>query len=588
LVRVQAGGQTIELIDLCGPWFESKRADKEFFFLIDLLVLGSHPKGISIFLIRKLIRKIGTPSGRTTLRKTVPRRGFLLSVLAILKVQMKRFFQSHHFIIGVAAVAIIAVVLMMLGVGRAKPKEIITATVEQGTVRQLVSVSGIADAKQTADLSFPMSGFIDSVAVKVGDVVKAGDILVSQNTAALLADQQDALATLQKAKADKDELIAGPRSEARVVTAETIALKEAALKTAKENGTEQIASAERLLRSDGLTAYTDKATENATAPIISGSYTCDKEGSYNVRMYRSDSLSGYSYEITGIETGIFPASTNQPAPLGTCGLRILFDSKSIYSSTIWHIEIPNTKSLRYVANKNALELTKIQTASAIALAEQELALTKASADSSNAPARTEALTRAEASITQAEARLARISSEISDRVLRAPFDGTITDISAQKGEVAGATPIVTVLAENAFDLTARIPEIDIGKLKIGQRVEMVFDAKPSDTLMGTISFISLKATEIDGVSYYEAYVQLDNKPDWLRSGLNAYINIILSEKSDALRIPKRFLIKENTAVVVLKRNGQTNATTTVGVDLEGDDGFVAITGLNSGDTVVAP
>jgi HlyD family secretion protein len=513
---------------------------------------------------------------------------FLLPALAILRAQMKRFFQSHHFLIGVAVVAIIAVILMMLGVGRAKPKEIITATVEQGDVRQLISVSGIADAKQTADLSFPMSGFIDSVSVKIGDVVRAGDILVNQNTTALMADQQDALATLQKARADKEELVSGPRNEARAVTAETLTLKEAALKTAKENSGEQIASAERLIRSDGLTAYTDIATEDAVAPIISGSYTCDQEGSYKVRMYHSDALSGYSYEISGIESGIFPASTNQPAPLGTCGLRILFDNASTYGNTVWHIDIPNTKSPRYIANKNALDLTKIQTASTIALAEQELALAKASADSSNAPARTEALTRAEASIAQAEARLARVSSEISDRILRAPFDGTVTDISAQKGEVAGATPIVTVLAENAFDLTARIPEIDIGKLKIGQRVEMVFDARPSEMLMGTVSFISLKATEIDGVSYYEAYIQLDSKPDWLRSGLNADINIILAEETDTLRIPKRFLIKENNTTAVLKRSGQVSATTTVSVVLEGDDGFVAITGLNAGDTVVAP
>jgi RND family efflux transporter MFP subunit len=529
-----------------------------------------------------------SPSGRTTLRKTVPRHSFLLPVLAILRAAMKRYFQNHHFFIGVAALAIIAVILMMLEVGRAKPKEIITATVEQGAVRQLVSVSGIADAKQTADLSFPTSGFIDTVQVKVGDIVKAGDILVTQNTEALMADRQDAVATLEKAKADKAELIAGPRNETKAVTAQTITLKEAALKTAKETGAEQIASAQRLLRSDGLTAYTDAAIEDAIPPVISGSYTCDSEGSYTVKIYRSDTLSGYSYQLSGIETGIYPASINQPSPLGTCGLRVLFDGSSTYGNTVWHIEIPNTKSPRYVANKNALELIKIQTASAIALAEQELALAKTSADNSNAPARSEALIRAEASISQAEARLARVDSTLNDRVLRAPFDGTVTDISAQKGEVPGATPVVTVLAENEFDLTARIPEIDIGKLKTGQKVEMVFDARPNETLTGTVSFISLKATEIDGVSYYEAYVQLDNKPDWLRSGLNADINIILSEKTDALRIPKRFLIKENNTFAVLKRSGQTSATTTIGVDLEGDDGYVAITGLSTGDTVVAP
>jgi multidrug efflux pump subunit AcrA (membrane-fusion protein) len=117
---------------------------------------------------------------------------------------------------------------------------------------------------------------------------------------------------------------------------------------------------------------------------------------------------------------------------------------------------------------------------------------------------------------------------------------------------------------------------------------MVFDAKADEQLTGTISFISLKSTEIDGVSYYEAYIQMDSTPSWLRSGLNADINIILSETVDTLRIPKRFLIEENGIYSVLLTQGEAYATTTIEVTLKGNDGFIAITGLNSGDVIVAP
>jgi hypothetical protein len=83
-------------------------------------------------------------------------------------------------------------------------------------------------------------------------------------------------------------------------------------------------------------------------------------------------------------------------------------------------------------------------------------------------------------------------------------------------------------------------------------------------------------------------MMMDQQPDWMRSGLNADIDIVLSEKTGTLRIPRRFLVRNNDNYAVLKQTGETSATTTIDVTLEGDDGFVAITGLNDGDVLVAP
>ena len=501
---------------------------------------------------------------------------------------MKRFLHHRFFHIGIALALIVTVILMALGVGRSKPKEVVTATVENGPVRQLVSVSGITDAKQTAELSFPMSGFVESVIAKVGDEVAVGDVLLTLNTDALEADRDEARATINKAQSQMEELLKGPQTEDRLVTSENLALKKQALETTKETQANTVSNAYRALLSNGLTTYSNDAKESAQAPEISGTYTCSKEGVYTIEVFSSNSPSGYSYKLSGLESGTVIASTQQPIALGVCGLRVLFNDDSSYGNTAWYVDVPNKKSAAYITFKNAYDQAVVQSRSAIALAEQEVALAQATAGSNNAPARSEAITQAQATIAQVTARLARVESEIADRVLTAPFAGTVTEIDVTVGETVSAEPIITVLAENDFEMTARIPEIDIGKLTIGQKVEMVFDAKADEQLTGTISFISLKSTEIDGVSYYEAYIQMDSTPDWLRSGLNADINIILSETIDTLRIPKRFLIEENGTYSVLLTQGETYATTTVEVTLEGNDGFVAITGLNSGDVIVAP
>jgi multidrug efflux pump subunit AcrA (membrane-fusion protein) len=236
----------------------------------------------------------------------------------------------------------------------------------------------------------------------------------------------------------------------------------------------------------------------------------------------------------------------------------------------------------------AYELAKTVSDSSIAVARQELQLAKASAINTNAPARSEAIVRANANITEAQARLARADSGLNDNILTAPFSGTVTDIDILAGETVGVEPIVTIVAPDAFEVIARVPEIDIGKLAINQRVEMVFDAKSDEVITGKITFISLQATEINGVAYYEATILPDQVPPWIRNGLNADIDIIFSEVVNTLRIPSRFLISDTSGFRVLKKNGEDVATTTIEVTLEGNDGFVAITGLIAGDTVVAP
>ncbi|MCB9816862.1 HlyD family efflux transporter periplasmic adaptor subunit [Candidatus Nomurabacteria bacterium] len=501
---------------------------------------------------------------------------------------MQKLLHHRYTYVAAALLAIIVVITMAHGASQRNKQEFITTSVERGTVQQLVSVSGVAEAEQTAELAFPVGGIVEEVLVDTGDVVEKGDIIAKIDARTLYADRQDAAAAVATAVANRDELLSGLTDSARDLVAENLATAKEALSTTKENEAQKIANAYQALLSSGLTVYSNDDTEDATPPTVSGTYTCNQEGSYTLEVFLSKSESGYSYRLSGIETGTYVISTEQPVPLGTCGLRIIFDADSIYNRSVWHIDIPNTKSSSYITNRNAYALAQTQAESAILLAEQAVAVAEADATNQNAPARSEAITRANAAVAQAQARLNRIDATIADRTLRAPFSGTITNIDILPGETVTTAPIVTLLADTAFEVTARIPEIDIGKLLVDQRASMVFDARSEETLGGTISFISPQATEIDGVAYYEAIIQFDEVPAWIRSGLNADIDIIITERTDTLRVPKRFVSQRDGVYEVLRLQNDTTASTTIEVLLEGNDGFVAITGLTEGDILLAP
>jgi hypothetical protein len=117
---------------------------------------------------------------------------------------------------------------------------------------------------------------------------------------------------------------------------------------------------------------------------------------------------------------------------------------------------------------------------------------------------------------------------------------------------------------------------------------MVFDAKSDEVLTGTIDFISLRATEIDGVAYYEAIVGIPTVPVWMRSGLNADIDITINETVNSLRVANRFITESGGVYTVITKNGEQMATTTIDITLAGNDGYTAITGVKEGDILVAP
>lgn len=334
--------------------------------------------------------------------------------------------------------------------------------IEKGSVSQIISVSGTMDAIAQADLAFPVSGTLDSLLVKEGDVVLRGTNLATIKHDALIAEYQDAHASLLIAQADYTELTSGLRPEERDIarTKVDIATEELARVTREQN--DRVQNAYHALLSTDLEARPLNKNTDDIPPTVSGTYLCD-EGMYTLATFNSGTQSGYSYRLSGLETGTFTAYTETPAPIGTCGLSIQFINGETYSNSVWTITIPNTESSSYITNRNAYTLAQTERENAIRTAEQNLTLAKQTETLNIADPRSESSARAQAKILQAEARLKRIEAEIQDHILTAPFDGIVSHTNLIAGETVGTEPVLTIISQEAFELTALVPEIDITK-----------------------------------------------------------------------------------------------------------------------------
>ncbi len=463
----------------------------------------------------------------------------------------------------------------------------ITTSVETGTVSNVISVSGTMNATKSADLSFSQGGVVETIAVKEGDIVTQGTELITLERDALKAEYQDAYGALLIAQADQRELTAGIRSEERDVNATKVAIAQEELARVTKSSNDKVANAYRTLLSSDLVARPVDKDNDDTAPTITGTYTCGT-GTYTLSVFRSGSQSGYSYRLNGLESGTYTAYTETPGNLGDCGLSIQFASGVSYGSEDWTITIPNTESSTYVTNNNAYILVQTERDNTIQSATQNLKLAEQNATLDTATPREEALTRASARVLQAEARAQKIQASLKDRVLIAPFDGTITHIEPVTGETVGTEPIITMISRDVFELTALVPEIDVTKIAVGQKARVVFDARVDETLMASITVISPLAREIDGVSYFETKLMLDTPSSWLQSGLNADIDIIIGTHENVTRIPSRFLVTTGESHAVLFPDGNVTKSVPVTLIFEGNDGYVEVSGVNPGDTLIAP
>lgn len=101
---------------------------------------------------------------------------------------------------------------------------------------------------------------------------------------------------------------------------------------------------------------------------------------------------------------------------------------------------------------------------------------------------------AKASEAQAVAKLALDQVTVGYATLRAPFDGVIAVRQAERGQLAG--PGVAIFTLDDLDhpwLRAYVNEQDIGRVRLGESVEVTTDSYPGRKYHGHISFISPEA-----------------------------------------------------------------------------------------------
>ncbi len=204
-------------------------------------------------------------------------------------------------------------------------------------------------------------------------------------------------------------------------------------------------------------------------------------------------------------------------------------------------------------------------------------------------------------LRQRENSLSDAQETLANYYVRAPFAGVVGKLNVKKFDNAsnGTSLITLITKKKVADIS--LNEVDISKIKVGQKVTLTFDAIPDLSITGEVSEADLIGTVSQGVVSYNVKITFDTDDERIKSGMSVSANIITNSKTDVLMVPvsavktsgetsyvERFVpalaATSSASTGIESKTAPTRQTVVTG--LSNDTNIEIVSGLTKGDQII--
>ena len=165
--------------------------------------------------------------------------------------------------------------------------------------------------------------------------------------------------------------------------------------------------------------------------------------------------------------------------------------------------------------------------------------------------------------------------------------------------VGSGTSVATFITKQKI-AEISLNEVDVAKIKIGDKTTLTFDAIPDLTITGTVAEIDSLGTVSQGVVTYNVKISFDTQDDRVKPSMSVSASIITQVKQDVLMVPNSTVKTKNgtsyvqtfTPTLIGSDSTQgvvsllTPNQTPVVIGLSNDTSTEIISGINEGDQIV--
>lgn len=531
---------------------------------------------------------------------------------------MMNFIKKHYIW---AAVIVLAVIISGGWIySRVTKKSTYELTaVQKGELVKEVSVTGRVKAAESVDLAFEKSGRVSYVSVKVGDKVSTGQTLASLSNADLVAQLEQARASLQKEQVELDQLKAGTREEDIQVSRTAVANAQKSLVDTQSEATTDLNnlydgvrevltsvydSADDAVNKQSADLFSNRASINPQLTFYTGSQA---EVNAEVGMINAQSaLNKTSEAINLLESN----RSDQDAALANVNsqMRIVQSALNYFSEALnnaanltsatltsykYNINLGRTNvntSLTSINSKQqAIAAQKNTNQTAITTAQNTLATAQDQLNLKLAGNTAQDIASQEAQVRYAQANVDSYAAQLGKTIIKSPISGIVTQKNTKVGEIVAANAaVISVLSNAKFEIEANVSENEIAEVSLADPVAITLDALgPSEKFSGRIIKIDPAETIVSGVVYYKVTSVFDVEDVKIKSGMTANLDIQTDKKENVLYLPY-YVVKGKNGdkyVQVLVEGKVKEKIIKTG--LEGETTIEIIEGLNEGDEVIA-
>lgn len=189
-------------------------------------------------------------------------------------------------------------------------------------------------------------------------------------------------------------------------------------------------------------------------------------------------------------------------------------------------------------------------------------------------------------LSQAQSNYEQGKKMLEDAVLKAPFAGIVISKNVEVGDILSpGLPAFRIIDMNTVKVQAGIPEKYIVDFKVGNTVEITFDAIPGKTFGGKIHYIAPEANST--VRTFLAEIIVGNQNGLIRAGIMGDAHILRKEYVDALMVPMDALIDtQNGRILFVARENNTAEERPVIIGVSNEDVIMITSGLAAGEKVI--
>lgn len=404
-------------------------------------------------------------------------------------------------------------------------------TAAKGSIHTTVSGSGsVSDAAQLT-LTAANAGTADSIPVKQGDSVKAGQTIAHVGgtaSAQNVLQKQNSLASaknqLTQAQQNLDALYVKAPAAGKVKS--VTASSGDNLSTIKPLGDLAALSTSRSMTVSFNSSQSVKAGQAVTV------VDTDANSSYSGTV-TSTSGPGGAKQQNENTSGSVVATIGTDDPKVGDSATVRLDGTAIGSGTL-QLE----KSIP-IANSGSGVISNVYVSEnqTVDKGQNLFKLDSSSAD--------QQISTAQASVTAAQNDLENVQASAQKDTVTSPVNGVVAELDVKNGDsVASGATVAVVIDPNDMQTVLSVDELDISSVAAGQKATVTLDAVPGKTFDGTVTQVDPIGTNSNGVATYNVTVSIAN-PDGIKVGMTTNADIITKSVNDVTVVPASAVLEKN-------------------------------------------